>query len=157
MLEHIKIKLNAKDWNFMYKLAKKYYEHNNDLEVPHLFKTLNGYENTNIKESYYLGNWIVEQRRLYSNGKLSQDKIKLLKDIGIRFEVKDYEAKWQEMYNLAKAYKEHYGNVEIVCSFKTVNPRHHFNLPVRFVFTAAEIHSVNSITPFFGSQRLNTM
>ena len=121
MLEHIKIKLNAKDWNFMYKLAKKYYEHNNDLEVPHLFKTLNGYENTNIKESYYLGNWIVEQRRLYSNGKLSQDKIKLLKDIGIRFEVKDYEAKWQEMYNLAKAYKEHYGNVEIVCSFKTVN------------------------------------
>ncbi len=121
MLEHIKIKLNAKDWNFMYKLAKKYYEHNNDLEVPHLFKTLNGYENTNIKESYYLGNWVVEQRRLYSNGKLSQDKIKLLKDIGIRFEVKDYEAKWQEMYNLAKAYKEHYGNVEIVCSFKTVN------------------------------------
>lgn len=119
MLEYIKIKLNAKDWNFMYKLAKKYYQHNNNLEVPHLFKTLNGYENTNINESYYLGNWVVEQRRLYSNGKLSQDKIKLLKDIGIRFEVKDYEAKWQEMYNLAKAYKEHYGNVEVVCSFKT--------------------------------------
>ena len=105
-------------WNKMYELAKKYYEHYGDLKIPNRFKTLNGYEVD--EKGYSLGFWIVKQRVKYKNGTLSESKIKKLEEIGMIFEnVND--VTWNTMYELAKKYYKHYGDLKIPHSFKTIN------------------------------------
>ena len=105
-------------WNKMYELAKKYYEHYGDLKIPCSFKTVNGYEV--YENGYSLGTWISSQRVKYKNGTLSEDKIKQLEEIGMIFEIKQHVA-WNKMYELAKKYYEHYGDLKIPCSYKTIN------------------------------------
>ena len=105
-------------WNMMYELAKKYYEHYGDLKIPNKFKTLNGYEVD--KKGYKLGIWINTQRTNYNKSILSEDKIKKLEEIGMIFE-NAYEAFWNKMYELAKKYYEHYGDLKIPNKFKTLN------------------------------------
>ena len=109
---------NDDTWNMMYQLAKKYYEHYDDLKIPYSFKTINGYD---IDENgYNLGFWIVNQRVKYKNDTLSEDKIKKLEKIGMIFEnVND--VTWNMMYELAKKYYEHYGNLKVPQKFKTIN------------------------------------
>ena len=103
----------------MYKLAKKYYEHYGDLKISRSFKTINGYEID--KNGYNLGFWISNQRRVkYKNDTLSGDRIKQLEKIGMIFGIGKQDA-WNIMYDLAKKYYEHYGNLKIPRSFKTVN------------------------------------
>ena len=105
-------------WNKMYDLAKKYYEHYGDLKIPCSFKTINGYE-IDVK-GYSLGFWIVNQKTKYKNGTLSEDRIKQLEEIGMIFEIKQHVA-WNKMYELAKKYYEHYGNLKVPQKFKTKN------------------------------------
>ncbi len=111
-------KVNDNTWNMMYKLAKKYYEHYGDLKIPQKFKTINGYETD--ENGYNLGNWISNQRVKYKNGTLSEDRIKKLKEIDMIFGIGKQDA-WNIMYELAKKYYEHYGNLKIPQMFKTVN------------------------------------
>ena len=70
-----------------------------------------------------MGIWIHSQRQAFKGkGKLtiSKEKIDLLKQIGMIFgDV--HMTEWMNMYNLAKAYYEHHGNLEIVKKFKTKN------------------------------------
>ena len=109
-------------WMDKYNLAKIYYEHHGNLEIPRSFKTISGYEYN--KHGIKLGEWILRQRRAY-NGKgkykLTEEQIKLLEKIGMRFENVDRNEAWMDKYNLAKAYYEHHGNLEIPRPFKTVN------------------------------------
>ena len=110
------------DWNKKYELAKAYYEHHGNLEIPHKFKTVNGYEYDN--NGIALGNWIYIQRNAYKgkgNAKITQQRIELLKKIGMRFETNKLENDWNKKYELAKAYYEYHGNLEISYKFKTVN------------------------------------
>ena len=110
------------EWNKKYELAKAYYEHYGNLEIPQSFKTKNGYEYD--ENGVALGKWINTQRDAFKgNGryKISKEQIKLLKEIGMRFETKNYGEEWNKKYELAKAYFEHYGNLEIPQSFKTKN------------------------------------
>ncbi len=110
--------INDDTWNKMRELAKKYYEHYGDLKIPRVFKTINGYD---IDENgYNLGEWISRQRVKYNTGTLSEDKIKKLEEIGMIFGIGNYDA-WNMMYELAKKYYEHYGNLKISINFKTVN------------------------------------
>ena len=109
-------------WMEKYKLAKTYFEHYGNLEIPTIFKTTNGYEYD--ENGIALGTWIVNQRIAYkgnSASKITPAKIKLLKEIGMRFENIDTMETWIEKYNLAKVYFEHYGNLEIPTIFKTIN------------------------------------
>ena len=102
-------------WEEMYEYAKKYYKHHGNLEVPYNFKTNNGYEqseNGKIK----LGYWINNQRQKVTQE--SEQGQKLLQ-IGMRFENKYLS--WEDYYDLAKAYYEHHGNLEIQARFKTNN------------------------------------
>ncbi len=102
-------------WDQKYELAKKYYEHHGDLEIPKNFKTINGYE---YEESgVALGNWINSQRRAYKNNNLESERHDKLVLIGMRFKVND----WKEKYMLAQKYYQYYGNLEIPAKFKTVN------------------------------------
>ena len=121
LLQQIEMQFEDKNefrWNMMYEYAKIYYERHGDLEVPDGFKTSDGYtydENGKIN----LGSWVERQRQLYKNNKLSEDRIKLLKQIKIRFENKVNILSWEEMYEYAKIYYEHYGNLEVPATFKT--------------------------------------
>ncbi len=101
------------NWEEAYEYAKIYYEHYNDLEVPTKFRTNDGYtyeEDGKIK----LGQWISGQRQVTSQ---ESEKGFLLAKIGMRFENKNLG--WEEMYEYAKIYYEHYNNLEVPVKFRT--------------------------------------
>ena len=114
MLEDIKERLLT-PWEEMYEYAKIYYEHYNDLEVPQKFRTNDGYtyeEDGKIG----LGNWISSQRRVTSK---ESEKGYLLTKIGMCFETKNSTLSWEEMYEYAKIYYEHYNDLEVPARFRT--------------------------------------
>ena len=105
----------ANSWDKMYVYAKIYYEYHHNLEVPYKFKTNNGYEeDENGKVN--LGTWINHQRQ---NIAPSSERGQKLLAIGMRFENKFLT--WDEMYEYAKIYFEHHGNLEVPQKFKTNN------------------------------------
>ena len=109
-------------WMYKYNLAKAYFEHNRNLEIPYNYKTLNGYEYA--ENGITLGIWITTQRKAYKgqgSNKITEEQIKLLEEIGMRFETRDNNEEWNKKYELAKAYFEHHGNLEIPSSYKTLN------------------------------------
>ena len=100
---------NNEEWNRKYKLAKAYFEHHGNLEIPRNYKTLNGYEYA--EEGTTLGVWIKNQRQAYKEygtNKITENQIKLLEEIGMRFETHDNNEEWNKKYKLAKAYFEHH-------------------------------------------------
>ena len=104
-------------WEDYYNLAKLYYEHHGNLEVPVSFITANGYEpdeNGDVK----LGKWIVRQR--YNTPRESEHG-RLLSQIGMRFEIRNNEEEWEKMYEYAKIYYEHHSNLEVPTRFITTN------------------------------------
>ena len=112
----------SKIWNKKYNLAKIYYEHYGNLEIPQTFKTTNGIEYD--ENGIALGKWIDTQRQAYQGkgtNQITEEQIKKLEKIGMRFEICDRSEVWNEKYNLAKIYYEHYGNLEIPQTFKTTN------------------------------------
>ncbi len=104
-------------WNEMYEYAKKYYEHHGNLEIPVRFKTNNGidYEENGF---IHLGEWIKRQRENIEPTSLYGE---LLAKIGMRFENIRNMISWEEMYEYAKKYYEHHGNLEVKSNFKTSN------------------------------------
>lgn len=74
-------------WEDKYKLAKKYYEENGDLLIPHTYVI--NYRNKKIN----LGTWISTQRTKYNKKNISEldsVKIKLLDEIGMIWNVIQY-------------------------------------------------------------------
>ena len=70
-------------------LAKVYFEHHGNLEIPSSYKTLNGYEYT--EEGIALGRWIANQRQTYkghNTQKITETQIKLLEKIRIKWFLK---------------------------------------------------------------------
>lgn len=104
----------TRTWEDMYEYAKIYYEHYGNLEVPRTFKTNDGYtydENGII----HLGKWISYQKSVL----LDSEKGKKLLAIGMHFEKKKSTLSWKEVYEYAKKYYEHHGNLEVPDKFKT--------------------------------------
>ena len=82
-------------WELMYYYAKCYAEENGDLEVPKRHVT---------KEGYSLGAWIQTQRNVRAGkiyGNLTEERIKLLDDIGMRWE-SVWDLSWEKYYAAAK-------------------------------------------------------
>ncbi len=102
-------------WKNNYELAKEYYEYHGNLLIKSNFKTTNGY--TYDENGVKLGIWINTQRKKFSS--LSPDKQELLKSIGFVSNV--YDDIWENNYELAKKYFEHYGNLLVPYNFKTTN------------------------------------
>ena len=113
------IKDNDEEWKKMYQLAKRYYDKHKNLEVSQEFKTSNGTDFD--PQGKCLGTWVVTQRRYYQDGRLLEERKKLLAAVGMRFESKDLKKQWMEMYNFAKAYYEQNGNLEIPARFVADN------------------------------------
>lgn len=100
-------------WKKIYELAKRYYEENGNLLIPDQYIT-----NDNIK----LGRWIGTQRYNYKENILSNEKISLLEDIGMVWNVIDYQ--WNKMYDLAIDYYNKYGNLLIPDKYTTTDNTH---------------------------------
>ena len=117
MLEEIDFVQHFRDsiWMQIYNLAEKYYEHYGNLLIPQNFKTTNGYEYD--ESGVKLGKWLCTQRK-YFDGMTSERKELLEK---IDFTMNMFETKWQNMYELAKKYYKHYGNLVIPYKFITIN------------------------------------
>ncbi len=113
---------NNEEWNKKYELAKVYFEHHGNLEIPYNYKTLNGYEYS--ESGIALGIWITNQRKAYKgqgNHKITENQIQLLEKIGMRFETNYKEEEWNKKYELAKTYFEHHGKLKTPRDYKTLN------------------------------------
>ena len=114
LLENIEmkwsIKLNLK-WSEFYKLAEEYYGENNHLEIPRSYKII--LEDGMIVN---LGIWINTQRQSYKKGTLSEDRIRLLENIGMKWTIVTLE--WNEIYKQAEEYYIKNGHLEIQHGYK---------------------------------------
>ena len=83
MLQYVMNRL-IMTWEDKYNLAKSYYEHYGNLEIPQHFKTINGIEYD--ENGVNLGQWIANQRRAYKSqgtNKITKEQIELLEQIGM--------------------------------------------------------------------------
>lgn len=121
----IAIGMNFEDIKFMLpwekkmQLATNFFMHNGHLKVPKKFKTNNGIDYD--ENGFDLGSWVLKQRDLFVQGNLSEERVKDLTSVGMIFSLNSKGDQWQEKYNLAKIYFEHYGNLKIPALFKTSN------------------------------------
>ena len=86
------------------RVAKKYYEYYGNLIVPFKFKTINGYEYNDTGVN--LGTWLYTQRQ---NKNLSEERRRLLSNIGMRFISLKEEKIWYSLYEQALKFYKQYG------------------------------------------------
>lgn len=102
LLEQIGMEWNSvliRKWMSYYEQAKRFYEENGHLTIPHDY----------VADDLKLGVWISSQRESYQIGRLSDEQIKLLNDIGMSWD--RFESKWETGFSYAKRYVEEYGDI----------------------------------------------
>ncbi|MBQ3936673.1 MAG: helicase associated domain-containing protein, partial [Ruminococcus sp.] len=82
-----------------------YVKQNNTSHVPLSYVTKNGYK---------LGKWYNRQQSLFNTGKLSPERQKQLEAVGMVFDATD---PWEKKFQLAKAYFEENGNLNVPAQF----------------------------------------
>lgn len=91
-------------WEYMYSVAKRYYETHGNLEAEKRYIT---------EEGYSLGTWLNTQRLVYAGkarGILTDEQVEKLNAIGMRWEsVKDIA--WEKNYFAAKEYFAEHGDL----------------------------------------------
>lgn len=102
-------------WEKMYEYAKKYYNHHGNLEVPHEFKTNNGYEYDKDGE-LDLGYWITKQMVLVNP---NSEKGKKLIQIGMRFT--NIQKHRKEMQSLCKHFGIDYIKNKEILSYISIH------------------------------------
>ena len=102
---------NALDirWEENYNRAKAYREAFGDLNIPPTFLTEDGQK---------LGKWIREQRKRRRLGRITQEQIELLDQIGMNWDGHPTNLSWKQWYQFAKAYYEEHGDLEVSPNYK---------------------------------------
>lgn len=103
-------------WDMYYASAKQYYQENGNLEVPARYIT---------EEGYALGSWLNNQKAIRKGkivGKLTEDQIQKLDDIGMIWDSLDYF--WEQNFRLAKEYYLAHGNLDIPTNYKSTDGKH---------------------------------
>lgn len=100
--------VKIRSWMQYYGLAKQYWEQNGNLQVPVDFVT-----ESNVK----LGSWISGQRERYCQGGLVQEQIDLLEQIGMEWN--RFDARWEQGYACALAYRQQHGDLKVAASYET--------------------------------------
>jgi hypothetical protein len=95
-------------WKTYYELATSYYEKNGDIHFDIYY----------IENGLRLGSWLAEQRKLYNNKKLKQERIIALEKIGIEwdgFNVRRLkrQTQWEKNFELAKSFYDEKGDLLI--------------------------------------------
>lgn len=101
-------------WRDAYQAAKEYYRQHGSLEMPAGYITESG---------FCLGKWVRRQQYAYqhpekSNAVLTPERIRLLEQIGMRWEAQD---SWEHRYNLTKSYLAEHGDLKIPAKYKTAD------------------------------------
>lgn len=89
-------------WNEWYKLAVKYYEYHHNLQIPIKYKTINGFEYNEDGEK--LGVWLKNQKKFYTNDKISQEHIDLLNNIQNENQLKELLIEYDIDYDMNKKF-----------------------------------------------------
>lgn len=121
-------------WDMYYACAKQYYKDNGNLEVPARYIT---------EEGYALGSWINNQKAIRKGtivGKLTEDQIKKLDDIGMIWDSLDYF--WEQSFISAKEYYLAHGNLDVPTNFKSKDGKHLGN----WVLRQRQLYKSNSLT-----------
>ena len=90
-----------KQWNDAFNALREYYAQNRTFDIPVAYKTESGIQ---------LGKWVRRQRDFYAQGRISDEHISKLREIGFVLEKSD---PWEEKYQLAKAYFDEHGDLNI--------------------------------------------
>ena len=98
----------TKAWEEKYNILVRYYELNGNIDVP-IYYSINGFA---------LGRWLSRQRNEYSKGILKQEKIDLLNQLNISWNMNDVREKkrleeWMRIYKLLENYYIENGNTNL--------------------------------------------
>ena len=85
--------IHRNQWDEMYELVKEY--HNKFNKLPN---------STTIYKSKNIGQWLVSQKYFYKKNKLSEERIKKIKEIKFDIDSDTLEEKWNTMYKLVAKY-----------------------------------------------------
>lgn len=88
-------------WEKVYKDARQFYQKHRHLKVPSSYVGSSGVK---------LGQWLTTQRKRYAAGKLPEDRIRRLEEIGMVWATED---RWMSRYQLVKQYYEEHGDLNI--------------------------------------------
>ena len=89
-------------WQHSFEVAKKYHDTYGNLMVPGKYVDPDGYS---------LGQWIIKTRQQKLNGRLKEERIAQLDELGMMWNI--FDAKWEKAFALAAAYYEENGNLNI--------------------------------------------
>lgn len=121
-------------WDMYYASAKQYYQENGNLEVPARYIT---------EEGYALGSWLNNQKAIRKGtivGKLTENQIQKLGDIGMIWDSLDYF--WEQNFKLAKEYYLTSGNLDIPTNYKSKDGKHLGN----WILRQRQLYKSNSLT-----------
>jgi len=93
-------------WLTNYNYARRYYEEHGNLVVPYAYEITD--DGANVK----LGVWISSQRDSYAKGRLRDEQISMLEEIGMCWD--RYDEKWEIGYSYARLFKEQKGDINFV-------------------------------------------
>ncbi len=102
------IKVIAKSWDFWYGLTLKYKQEFGDANVPNRYKTPDGFN---------LGWWQGTQKKNYNNGKLDNERITRLEDIGFIWD-RLYDA-FEKGYQETVEHKQQFGYANALQKYET--------------------------------------
>ena len=119
--------LSNDDWDLMYELATNHYNKYGNLSsaFDERFITSDGINDD--YDGFILGVWLVTQKKLLEEGKLSQQKENKLYKIGLVDKEKEKikilinleKHEWDTMYLLTSNYYEKHGNLNVPLNYKT--------------------------------------
>lgn len=92
-------------WNESYEALCDFYKNNGTFEIPAAYTT---------ETSIRLGAWIRHQRDKYEKGEMPQERVDKLREIGFTLEKTD---SWEMKFQLAKAYFEENGNLNVPAQY----------------------------------------
>ena len=101
---------NDAAWEHGLEEARKFREQFGDLQVPAKYKT---------KDDYPLGKWINNARKRRNDGKLTEERIRQLDQLGMAWKV--FDVRWEQGYALAAVYAQKYGNLDVPRDYKTAD------------------------------------
>ena len=99
---------NDAAWERGLEEARKFREQFGNLQVPAKYKT---------KDGYPLGKWINNARKRRNDGKLTEERIRQLDQMGMIWSV--FDAKWEQGYALAMNYAAKHGDLNVPVNYTT--------------------------------------
>ena len=99
---------NDAAWEHGLEEARKFREQFGNLQVPAKYKT---------KDDYPLGKWINNARKRRSDGKLTEERIRQLNQLGMAWKV--FDVRWEQGYALAMNYAAKHGDLNVPVNYTT--------------------------------------